>query len=552
MYLPNSTKKSVMVKLKKYIALFLSLSAFACSEDTVIDNKEKGCIAFIAAEDSRSTQENNKFDKGDAIGVFAFDPAEKKYWATNNKYVFDGIKFLPANTSDKIIVTNGYNLDYYIYYPYSDKQNNIENIRHESGNQNEKQSWLTADFMTAKHTGPIKDYTVPLNFRRQFSTVEVTVSRNDGANAATLHKACYSASYNLIKGTSTVSDSRMDIKMYKYSESGNTTVFRATVPPQYLSSKSNHITLSGTNDIRLQSSRDIELKPGIINPYSIEYQKDITIDDYIPGGTTTGAGLYNIGTSCTVRSTPKPGYEFAGWHEGGKLVWTGKDYTFDVLSDRTLVPHYRSYAPWSLVLDVSPTTISTGGGTANLSSSATRKIMINDKETSDTERIEYPHPSLSVTSSDPNNFRIEGRIIRVQENTTTTTRTATITASCGGVSKSVTLTQAGRTEEYIFRVNGKDEVGIAFSSEASSKTFNIVSEKTTVVDGISRTEVVGWKATSFPFGNIASDGTLTVTENPNKDDRLDTITLTQNGSGLTVRINIKQKGKNEIIIDPTK
>lgn len=541
-----------MVKLKKYIVLFLSLSAFACSEDTVIDNKEKGCISFYAAEDSRSTQENNKFDKGDAIGVFAFDPVEKKYWAANNKYVFDGIKFLPANTSDKIIVTNGYNLDYYIYYPYSDKQNNIENIRHESGNQNEKRSWLSADFMTARHTGPIVDYTVPLHFRRQFATVEVTVSRNDGANAATLHKACYSASYNLIKGTSTVSDSRMDIKMYKYSESGNTTVFRATIPPQYLSARSNHITLSGTNDIGLQSSTDLELESGKIHTYSIEYKKDITINDYIPGGTTTGAGLYKIGTSCTVSSTPKSGYEFAGWYEKGAIVWNDKNYTFDVMSDRVLEPHYRSYAPWSLVLNVSPTTISTSGGTANLSSSATRKIMINDKETSETERIEYPHPSLSVTSSDPDNFRIEGKIIRVQENTTTTPRTATITASCGGVSKSVTLTQAGRTEEYTFTIDGATSVVHRANSTEGYKDFNIVSEKRTVVDGNSRTDVIGWKATSFPFGNISNTGRLFVTENPEKTVRKAEITLTQNGSGKTVTITIVQKGKNEIIIDPTK
>lgn len=107
--------------------------------------------------------------------------------------------------------------------------------------------------------------------------------------------------------------------MHKYSETGGTTVFRVTIPAQRLTTSSNYVALTGTTGIKLRGTSDMVTEEGKIHNYRMDYKKQITILDYTPGGTTTGAGLYNTGSNCTVSASVKPGYEFAGWYEGEGL-----------------------------------------------------------------------------------------------------------------------------------------------------------------------------------------------------------------------------------------
>lgn len=58
------------------------------------------------------------------------------------------------------------------------------------------------------------------------------------------------------------------------------------------------------------------------------------------GGTATGGGTYNEGTSCTVTATAATGYTFVHWTENGEEVSTGPGYSFNVTFDRTLVAHF--------------------------------------------------------------------------------------------------------------------------------------------------------------------------------------------------------------------
>jgi hypothetical protein len=58
------------------------------------------------------------------------------------------------------------------------------------------------------------------------------------------------------------------------------------------------------------------------------------------GGTTSGSGTYLTGVSATVVATPKPGYVFSKWQEGGTMVSTSATYTFDVTGTRTLVAKF--------------------------------------------------------------------------------------------------------------------------------------------------------------------------------------------------------------------
>lgn len=55
------------------------------------------------------------------------------------------------------------------------------------------------------------------------------------------------------------------------------------------------------------------------------------------GGTVSGEGSYQSGTSVTVTATPNSNYRFTGWTENGTQVSTSASYTFTISADRTLV-----------------------------------------------------------------------------------------------------------------------------------------------------------------------------------------------------------------------
>jgi hypothetical protein len=60
------------------------------------------------------------------------------------------------------------------------------------------------------------------------------------------------------------------------------------------------------------------------------------------GGTTTGAGSYNSGSSVTTTATPNAGYNFTSWTEGGVVVSTNSSYTFNILANRTLSANFAA------------------------------------------------------------------------------------------------------------------------------------------------------------------------------------------------------------------
>lgn len=54
-------------------------------------------------------------------------------------------------------------------------------------------------------------------------------------------------------------------------------------------------------------------------------------------GSVQGSGSYNYGSQCTIKAIPADEYcRFFGWYENDVLVTTNPDYTFTVISDRTL------------------------------------------------------------------------------------------------------------------------------------------------------------------------------------------------------------------------
>ena len=77
------------------------------------------------------------------------------------------------------------------------------------------------------------------------------------------------------------------------------------------------------------------------------------------GGTVSGAGSYNCGSSCTVNATANTGYTFASWTENGNVVSTSASYSFTVSGNRTLVANFTANPVYYTVnVSVNPS----GGG----------------------------------------------------------------------------------------------------------------------------------------------------------------------------------------------
>ncbi len=57
-------------------------------------------------------------------------------------------------------------------------------------------------------------------------------------------------------------------------------------------------------------------------------------------GTVTGANTYVIGTRVTATATPKTGYVFLNWTEGGNIVSTSPSYSLSLLAPRSLLANF--------------------------------------------------------------------------------------------------------------------------------------------------------------------------------------------------------------------
>ncbi|MBN1951458.1 MAG: T9SS type A sorting domain-containing protein, partial [Bacteroidales bacterium] len=73
------------------------------------------------------------------------------------------------------------------------------------------------------------------------------------------------------------------------------------------------------------------------------------------GGTVSGGGTFDDGTSVTVSAVPNPGYEFLNWTEGSTVVSSSESYSFTVNADRMLVANFS--VTITNIYDLSTTTI---------------------------------------------------------------------------------------------------------------------------------------------------------------------------------------------------
>ena len=83
------------------------------------------------------------------------------------------------------------------------------------------------------------------------------------------------------------------------------------------------------------------------------------------GGSASGGGTFNQGTSCTVTATANTGYTFTNWTENGNQVSTNANYTFTVTGNRNLVANFAQIPSYTIAVSANPSNggTVTGGGT---------------------------------------------------------------------------------------------------------------------------------------------------------------------------------------------
>ena len=103
----------------------------------------------------------------------------------------------------------------------------------------------------------------------------------------------------------------------------------------------------------------------------------ITAIEPANSGTVTGAGIYTIGSNCTLTATPHTGYSFVNWTKNGSVVSTNSSYSFTVAESAQYTAHFviNSYAVNATAFPEEGGTVSgahayTHGSTATLMATA--------------------------------------------------------------------------------------------------------------------------------------------------------------------------------------
>lgn len=124
-----------------------------------------------------------------------------------------------------------------------------------------------------------------------------------------------------------------------------------------------------------------------ITPYVFDFVTEIvshTITATVTpaeGGTVSGAGTFDHGSTCTLTATANEGYAFLYWTEAGEMVSDEISYTFMVTSDRTIVANFTNEVVYrTITVSVDPTVGGTvsGGGRYQLGESCTLTATANE------------------------------------------------------------------------------------------------------------------------------------------------------------------------------
>lgn len=275
-------------------------------------------------------------------------------------------------------------------------------------------------------------------------------------------------------------------------------------------------------------------------------------------GSTTGGGTITSGASIsygTAVSAGSLGTTVKSRTRVGALIGT---LSLNGKTKSVSVPVYQSaneftgytYGSWSVSLTASSYTIGNTGGSVTLYPSASRPRYANYTSGSNTrDGSDSATPSLSTNGT--SGFSLSGTTLSASENTSTGSRSIRITASYGGASDYVDITQGGASVSYNYYFNWGSAPGSQTSKSithpALGKTEEVpfISYKKKVINGTETSDIypvgVSRNVPSWTIINIVDNGLSVKTyENTAESLRSATVTVTQSESGKEITLNINQ------------
>ena len=192
---------------------------------------------------------------------------------------------------------------------------------------------------------------------------------------------------------------------------------------------------------------------------------------------------------------------------------------------------YSAWSAWAVSISASTQTIGASGGSATITTNASRSRTWtwNGVGTTHTD-TETATPTLSGSAG---GFTLSGKIVTASNNTTTNSRSITITATINSVSKSITITQSAGAKVY---------------SNWSSWTVNISADKTSIgaTGGTATISTSASRTRSYTWNGVAGSGG---TETGNGSPTLSKVSGSGNWTSpkVTYGNNTSTSGKSTVI-----
>ena len=268
----------------------------------------------------------------------------------------------------------------------------------------------------------------------------------------------------------------------------------------------------------------------------------------------TWNGVGGSGGTETDRATPSLSAAGSGFSLSGTTLTAGNNTTTSERSCTVTATHAgksatctvkqpagtTGYGDWKVNISASPTTIAAAGGTSTLTCSAARDVYTNGVKTG----TETATPVISGSAA---GFSLSGKTISAGNNTSTSTRSITYTATHAGKSASCTITQSAGNRQYAswsaWNVTvSANPATIAASGGTSSISAAATRTRTWTWNGVSgsggtETDRATPSLSAAGSGFSLSGTTLTAGNNTTASERSCTVTATSNGrsAACTVR-----------------
>lgn len=259
----------------------------------------------------------------------------------------------------------------------------------------------------------------------------------------------------------------------------------------------------------------------------VEQSGDISVS--LKTTSASGTGFFISGTTVSASANEgtlnRTGTVTITQNESNKTATISLSQSGDTIS---------SYGEWTISVSASPTSVSSSGGTSTITASAKRTVYWASGDVTE----ETGNPTLSTnlgslsSSSSPSTLTLG-------ENTSTSSRTATIKATHGGKSATCTVTQAGAepTIEYVFTISPW-QVNVG----ASGGTGDIGFTSYKLVNGNQISLGYSIDSSTLPSWATYSNGRFTISSNSSTSSRSANVYFIQSESGKTQSIEITQSG----------